>query len=226
MDIIAWLEKQGEKPNPYSGVSFEYNGHTWGMCARDNGVDISLDEQLLKHLDEKENNNSISPEEIAKSIGKSLTLSLINYLDNNRYDGAMNMSSVECEDLENSILDSDWGKVYRYMKKKLEKQGEQKSYWSEEDENLFNNLVYPEGRMDSMGARLIVEKEGLKWVPILGNRTQESFEGKSVDDILKDANGMSVVNPQTRREGLVFRSADGIHSFKAVSPEFLIKYDE
>lgn len=70
-DIISWLEKQGEqnpnpcdgcinrkgcincengelreteqKPNPYSGTSFEYNGHTWGMCARDNGVEILID---------------------------------------------------------------------------------------------------------------------------------------------------------------------------------------
>lgn len=105
--------------------------------------------------------------------------------------------------------------------------GIQKNKYKLEDYDLYCfNLIYPEGRMDSMSARLIVEKEGLKWVPILGNRTQESFEGKSVDDILKDANGMSVINPQTRREGLVFRSTDGIHSFKAVSPEFLIKYDE
>ena len=49
--ILAWLEKQGEKTNPYSGMSFEYNGHIWGMCARDNGVDILLDKQLFKHLD-------------------------------------------------------------------------------------------------------------------------------------------------------------------------------
>lgn len=49
-DFFAWLEKQGEQ-NPYSGVSFKYNGHTWGMCARDNGVDILLDKQLFKHLD-------------------------------------------------------------------------------------------------------------------------------------------------------------------------------
>lgn len=48
---FAWLEKQGEKTNPYSGISFEYNGHTWGMCARDNGVDILLDKQLFKHLE-------------------------------------------------------------------------------------------------------------------------------------------------------------------------------
>lgn len=37
-----YIEKQGE-PNPYSGVSFKYNGHTWGMCARDNGVEILVD---------------------------------------------------------------------------------------------------------------------------------------------------------------------------------------
>ena len=40
-----WLEKQGE-PNPYSGVSFKYNGHTWGMCARDNGVEILVDGEI------------------------------------------------------------------------------------------------------------------------------------------------------------------------------------
>jgi len=44
-EVIAWLEKQGE-PNPYSGTSFKYNGHTWGMCARDNGVEILIDGQL------------------------------------------------------------------------------------------------------------------------------------------------------------------------------------
>jgi hypothetical protein len=47
-----WIEKQGD-PNPYSGVSFKYNGHTWGMCARDNGVEIGLDGQFLKYLDEQ-----------------------------------------------------------------------------------------------------------------------------------------------------------------------------
>lgn len=41
------LQKQGEqKPNPYSGTSFEYNGHTWGMCARDSGVEILIDSNL------------------------------------------------------------------------------------------------------------------------------------------------------------------------------------
>lgn len=41
------LEEQGEqKPNPYSGTSFEYNGHVYGMCARDGGVEVLIDSQL------------------------------------------------------------------------------------------------------------------------------------------------------------------------------------
>lgn len=45
--VIDLLEKQGkQKPNPYSGISFEYNGHTWGMCARDGGVEILIDGHL------------------------------------------------------------------------------------------------------------------------------------------------------------------------------------
>jgi hypothetical protein len=48
-DIIAWLEKQGES-NPYIGVSFKYNGHTWGMCARDNGVEILVDGKIKERV--------------------------------------------------------------------------------------------------------------------------------------------------------------------------------
>ena len=48
-DIIDWLEKQCES-NPYSGVSFKYNGHTWGMCARDNGVEILVDGEIKERI--------------------------------------------------------------------------------------------------------------------------------------------------------------------------------
>lgn len=51
---IAWLEKLAKKTNLYSGISFEYNGHFWGMCARDNGVDILLDRQFFKHLEKQD----------------------------------------------------------------------------------------------------------------------------------------------------------------------------
>jgi hypothetical protein len=46
---LAWLEKQG-KSNPYSGVGFDCYGHHWGMCARDNGVEIIFDGELKAFL--------------------------------------------------------------------------------------------------------------------------------------------------------------------------------
>ena len=47
---IAKTCKDEQKPNPYSGASFDYNGHTWGMCARDNGVEILFDGELKAFL--------------------------------------------------------------------------------------------------------------------------------------------------------------------------------
>ena len=43
-NILTWLEEQGKCK------SFEYNGHIWGMCARNNGVDITLDGELKAFL--------------------------------------------------------------------------------------------------------------------------------------------------------------------------------
>ena len=59
-DIVAWLKKQ-EASNPYSGVSFEFNGHTWGMCARDNGVEILVDRAIKERvsLDDKPQDKSV-----------------------------------------------------------------------------------------------------------------------------------------------------------------------
>ena len=48
-DIIDWLEKQCES-NPYNGVSFKYNGHTWRMCGRDNGVEILVDGEIKERI--------------------------------------------------------------------------------------------------------------------------------------------------------------------------------
>lgn len=46
-----WSEAQDElTPNPYSGVSFNDNGNVWGMCARDNGVDILFNGKLIQHI--------------------------------------------------------------------------------------------------------------------------------------------------------------------------------
>lgn len=64
-ECLTWLKKQGKKANPYSGISFEYNGHTWGMCARDNGVDILFDYELINHL-KKPNEQKLTDKVVRK----------------------------------------------------------------------------------------------------------------------------------------------------------------
>lgn len=49
VECIDWLEKQCES-NPYSGVSFKYNGHTWCMYGRDNGVEILVDGEIKERI--------------------------------------------------------------------------------------------------------------------------------------------------------------------------------
>ena len=85
------------------------------------------------------------------------------------------------------------------------------------------NLIYPSGRLGSVEAKEICEKHGLMFVPIL----DENFVlPDTVEEMLKYATAKSVINPNVMREGVVVRSKDGKRSFKAVSPEYLLKYDE
>lgn len=84
------------------------------------------------------------------------------------------------------------------------------------------NLIYPSGRLDSITAKGICEQNGLKFVPIINtNYTLPD----TVSEVLDYAHGQSQLG-ETLREGIVFRSEDGKHSFKAVDPLFLLKYDE
>lgn len=93
---------------------------------------------------------------------------------------------------------------------------------TEPDLYVFN-IIYPSGRMGSLEAKKLAEKHGLKFVPILDEAVQ--LKGKTVAEVLDYATGKSQLY-DTLREGIVFRSLDGVYSFKAVSPEFLIKNNE
>ena len=92
----------------------------------------------------------------------------------------------------------------------------------EADLYVFNFINSQYGRFSSPYAKDTCEALGLKFVPIL---SIEDLQGKTVEDVLKMANGKSKL-ADTLREGIVFRSIDGKLSFKAVSPEFLIKHNE
>lgn len=92
---------------------------------------------------------------------------------------------------------------------------------TEPDLYVFN-LIYPDGRVDSISANTICESNGLKFVPIID---KSYILPDTVDEVLKFAHGKSKIG-DTLREGVVFRDLCGKQSFKAVDPLFLLKYDE
>jgi len=70
-------------------------------------------------------------------------------------------------------------------------------------------------------ARFEFKRVGIDSVPVL-YYTPLSVRYTTASDIIKDADGMSILN-STNREGLVFKSHDGQKSFKAISNKYLLK---
>ena len=66
----------------------------------------------------------IDKEKVLIGVRKDIALSIMNFLYMNI--PGMCISNIECKDLEDAVVNSDWLKVYNYMKKKLESKGEQK----------------------------------------------------------------------------------------------------
>lgn len=78
----------------------------------------------------------------------------------------------------------------------------------------------------------VVATLGLKCVPVVHANLKLTH---TVDELVKMADNVSVLNPNVKREGLVFRSRVekdepirglGRFSFKVINPEFLLKYGE
>ena len=67
----------------------------------------------------------LDKDEVIKGVRQGTSVSLMDYIDANSK--GMCLSNMECADIENALVNEDWGRIYRYMKKKLEKQGEQVS---------------------------------------------------------------------------------------------------
>lgn len=85
----------------------------------------------------------------------------------------------------------------------------------------FNFIDSNKGRWGSLEAKKMLEQWGIPWVPIVN---PNFILPDTVDELLLIANGKSLINKDLLREGLVFRSLDGKISFKAVSPEYLMKH--
>jgi hypothetical protein len=89
---------------------------------------------------------------------------------------------------------------------------------------VFDIYDIDQGRYLSPSERkAFLEGTALKHVPILNEA--ESFKDHvgTIHHVLGWAEGKSVLNGQTEREGLVFKRRDGAVSFKAISNKFLLK---
>lgn len=85
--------------------------------------------------------------------------------------------------------------------------------------NVFDIKEYK--KVDYNTFHEIMEKLELQTVPVTVVPGFKLFD--NTDDLLKFAEGKSVLNEQTEREGVVIRSKDNSISFKAISNTFLTK---
>ena len=85
----------------------------------------------------------------------------------------------------------------------------------------FNFITSTGGRWNSVDASKLMFQYGIPWVPILD-------ENYILPDSVEELRAFSHNEPSKIdgiiKEGIVFRSQDGVLSFKCVDPEFLMKY--
>jgi len=92
---------------------------------------------------------------------------------------------------------------------------------SEPDLYAFN-LIYPDGKVSCLLGEKTLNNYGIKWCPLI---KKEFILPDTVNELLNYSTEKSKLY-NTLREGLVFRNYEKNSSFKAVSPDFLIKNDE
>ena len=131
-EYIAWLEKQEsvEEIVERCKTSWYNQGKIDGMAEG-----LTNDEKYQQGWHdalEKQGDNN----EIAKGILRGAAINLITWIDYNAAGGNMCLSNMECKDIEDALVSGDWNKIYAYIKKKLEKQGEQKPMTEEFEHEL------------------------------------------------------------------------------------------
>ena len=87
----------------------------------------------------------------------------------------------------------------------------------------FNLIDSKRGRWNTIDMKNTIERYfGIPCVPVLN---EEYILPDTIEELLEYATGYSKLD-EKMREGIVFRSPDGINSFKAVSNEYLAKYHQ
>ena len=92
----------------------------------------------------------------------------------------------------------------------------------EDDFYVFNFIDSRDGRWSSTLAKPVIERMGMKWVPILDTNFMMPTD---MEEFKQMATAPSAVNPNVMREGIVLRDPTNDFSFKNVSREYLMKHN-
>ena len=130
------------------------------------------------------------------------------------------------EKILNEILDAHPEVNFVTLQGEIYGTGVQKRDYSIKDHDLrIFNVIFGYAdkvkRMNPEEGMLFTDVYGLKYVPVLGLISFENLN--TCEDFLKYAKGKSMIDGLPR-EGLVFRNGNATKSFKAVDPEFIMKY--
>ena len=93
---------------------------------------------------------------------------------------------------------------------------------AEDDFYAFNFIDSDRGRWPSNEGAELLEKYGIKWVPILDTNF---IMPDDMETFKQMATAKSIVNPAVMREGIVLRDPTTDFSFKNVSREYLLKHE-
>lgn len=178
-EVVAYLEKQKEqKPNPYTGTGFYYNGHHWGMCARDGGVEIIVDGKIRDRVsfesENSESSNSVAKEMFIKALERAVEQTKKGYEltdcdkhswweDFKAYSGIKPAEwSEEDEKVLNSVLSSTKTVLTENNRNWLKSLPERfslqpKQEWSEREQHMLNCIEY------SMRAAMCIPDNIIKW---------------------------------------------------------------
>lgn len=95
-------------------------------------------------------------------------------------------------------------------------------YKLKENDLYVFNVIIDGKRFNSTVAQELIKGYGLKFVPIIDSEYELP---KTMEEMKLEAEGCSMVNDKVEREGFVYRSLDGINSFKNVSRTYLLKHN-
>lgn len=93
---------------------------------------------------------------------------------------------------------------------------------AEDDFYAFNFIDSDRGRWPSNEGAVLLDKYGIKWVPILDTNFMMPDD---MEEFKQMATAKSVVNSAVMREGIVLRDPTTDFSFKNVSREYLLKHE-